>query len=231
MIEVEIKERASNRLWWHNLRLAPEFVTPGKTDVNDTIQSLKMPERLDGKRFLDIGTWDGGIAFEAERRGASEVVAIDIWDSPIYGGCTTGLHPCKKSFDLAHEVLDSKVYGIPMDVMDATPEKLGTFDLISMCGVLYHLKHPLLGLEKVQALCRDLLMLETLMDFMSIPTPVAAFYPGTELENDPTTWWGPNEACVKAWLLSAGFRTAELVTHRFRMGKPEQGRASFHARV
>ena len=229
MNETELRARAGKMSWFHNIQLSPTFVTPGATDVNDTIRSLKMPERLDGKRFLDLGTWDGGIAFEAERRGASEVIAIDIWDDAIYGGCGKGLHPCEKTFRLAQEVLGSKVQGIRMDVMDVTPENLGQFDVISMCGVLYHLRFPLLALEKVRAICRDLFLLETLYDLISIPTPAAAFYPGREFENDPTTWWGGNPPCISAWLLSAGFRTAEMVTNRFRSG--ERGRASFQARV
>jgi tRNA (mo5U34)-methyltransferase len=39
---------------------------------------VQIPSRLNGKRVLDIGTYDGFCAFECERRGAAEVVAIDV---------------------------------------------------------------------------------------------------------------------------------------------------------
>jgi hypothetical protein len=40
------------------------------------VQRLMLPD-LRGKTVLDINCWDGFFAFEAERRGASRVVALD----------------------------------------------------------------------------------------------------------------------------------------------------------
>ena len=47
----------------------------------------RCPQSLRGKRCLDVGTYDGFWAFEMERRGAAEVVAVDVldharWDWP-----------------------------------------------------------------------------------------------------------------------------------------------------
>ena len=35
------------------------------------------------------------------------------------------------------------------------------------------------------------------------------FYPGTELNNDPTNWWGANPPAVEAMLRDVGFRRIE----------------------
>ena len=44
-----------------------------------------MPEDLTGMRVLDIGARDGFYTFEAERRGAREVVALD-YEPPRHHG-------------------------------------------------------------------------------------------------------------------------------------------------
>jgi hypothetical protein len=49
--------------------------------------------------------------------------------------------------------------------MEITPEAVGQFDTVLFLGVLYHLRHPFLGLEKMSAVTREVLVVETLMDF------------------------------------------------------------------
>ena len=101
------------------------------------IAQFPIPEDLRGKRVLDIGAWDGWFSFEMERRGA-EVLAIDNWDNP--------------RFHEVRRLLNSRVEYRQMDVYDLTPARIGRFDIVLFFGVLYHLKHPLLALERVCAL-------------------------------------------------------------------------------
>ena len=81
--------REVEELWWyHTLELAPGVVTPGWHDMRPVLGEIPLPESLAGKRCLDVGTFDGYWAFEMERRGAAEVVAIDVidpqkWDWPV----------------------------------------------------------------------------------------------------------------------------------------------------
>jgi len=42
--------------------------------------------------------------------------------------------------------------------------ELGSFDVVLFLGVLYHLRHPLLALERVAAVTGELLILETEVD-------------------------------------------------------------------
>jgi hypothetical protein len=39
-----------------------------------------------------------------------------------------------------------------------------------------------------------------------------AFYEGTELDGDPTNWWGPNVPALQAMLRSVGFVEVLVVT-------------------
>jgi tRNA (mo5U34)-methyltransferase len=78
---------SANPLWYHTIELAPGVTTPGWFDLRPIVDRFPWPT-VGGKRCLDIGTYDGFLAFELERRGAAEVVATDIaahadWDWPV----------------------------------------------------------------------------------------------------------------------------------------------------
>jgi tRNA (mo5U34)-methyltransferase len=93
-----------------------------------------------------------------------------------------------------------------------SPERIGTFDVVLVLGVLYHLRHPLLALERIASVTDDLLILETVVDMVGFERPAMAFYPDRELGNDPTNWWGPNVPAVHAMVRSTGFQRVRTVT-------------------
>jgi tRNA (mo5U34)-methyltransferase len=99
-----------------------------------------------------------------------------------------------------------------LDVMEASPEKIGMFDVVLFAGVLYHLRHPLLALERVFSVTRKLLVLETHVDLTQVKRPVMAFYPKDEAGVDDTNWWGPNPSCVLEMLKSVGFKKFRVVS-------------------
>lgn len=216
MNEVELRKEIAKVTWWHRIDLGHEVVTPGADDTPEKLKTLGFPEDLSGMTVLDIGAWDGFFSFEAERRGASRVLAIDSFyrDGQGWEG--------KTGFDLARRILNSKVEDMELDVLDMSPEKIGQFDLVLFLGVLYHMRHPLLALEKVFSVTGKQLILETHTDMLLHDRSVMAFYPEKELENDPTNWCGPNAAAVRAMLKSAGFRKVKTVTEKsllFRLGR------------
>src|SRR5919106_1834775 len=78
---------AEHPLWYHTIDVAPGVTTPGWFDLRPIVDRLPWPD-VRGKRCLDVGPYDGFLAFELERRGAAEVVAVDIgahedWDWPV----------------------------------------------------------------------------------------------------------------------------------------------------
>jgi tRNA (mo5U34)-methyltransferase len=218
-------------------------VTRGTDDTPLRLARLELPASLGGLSVLDIGAWDGFFSFECERRGAARVVATDYysWHGSGWGE--------KAGFELAREALGSRVEDVDIDVMDISPERLGMFDLVLFLGVLYHLRHPFLAIEKIAAVTRGTLILETVIDLVGLGRPAMAFYPDRELNADPTNWWGPNQAAVVGMLKSAGLDDVRVVTptvgpfyrgaraawHRLR-GRNQltaafrQDRAVFHAR-
>src|SRR5215813_2598194 len=135
--------------WYHAIEVAPGIITPGRYDPKPLLDAMGFPADLSGKSVLDIGAYDGFFTFEAERRGAERVVALDR-------------HPAShKGFALAHELLGSKAEYVEGSVYDLSPDIHGTFDVVFFLGVLYHLRHPLLALEKIHSVCREMLFVES----------------------------------------------------------------------
>src|SRR3954466_4638432 len=79
MATADLSQRVREHSWYHTLELGPALVTDGWFDLRPYVGHYGLPERMDGMRSLDVGTWDGFWAFEMERRGA-EVVALDLDD-------------------------------------------------------------------------------------------------------------------------------------------------------
>ena len=189
--------------WYHSIPLGQSVVTPGVDDSSLRLPKIHIPEDLRGKTVLDVGAWDGFFSFEAERRGAEHVLATDSF---CWGGGGWGT---KDGFELARRALDSKVEDQEIDVLDLSPETVGTFDVVLMLGILYHMKHPLLALEKVRSVTKERLIMSTFVDMTWWPKPAMAFYEGSEANRDPTNWWGPNPAAVVGMLRAAGFERVE----------------------
>lgn len=196
--------------WYHRIEVLPGLVTPGVNKSQMVLEALDLPQDLSGKRVLDIGTRDGFFAFECERRGA-EVTAIDYMPSQETG------------FPVAKELLGSDVEFVQENVYDLSEAKYGEFDLVLFLGVLYHLRDPMLALDRIWEVCRGRLIVETqtIDDALLTPKgdfarladidgdlesiPLMQFYPGDALNGDPTCIWAPNESCLRAMLEEVGF--------------------------
>ena len=210
MIHVEaLKREVAAIQWWHTIDLGHGVVTPGVDPSAARLPQIQIPLDLTNKTVLDCGAWDGFFSFEAERRGALRVLATDsfCWGK---GGWGT-----KAGFELARRTLGSRVEDLDIDPTELAPEKIGTFDLVLFLGVLYHMRHPLLALERVASVTGGQLILQTQVDLLAVTRPAIAFYENHECNNDPTNWCGPNPAAVMAMLRTVGFRDVRIVDKSF----------------
>ena len=225
----EIKDKIKKVNWWHSINLGEYGITDGvQQSIMDT---LKMPDKFTGKTVLDIGTVDGFYAFEAEKRNAKRILAADslAWRNESYSAhkLTTG----KDGFNLAREILNSKVEDIELEDFneDICIDKLGKHDIVLCLGILYHMMDPFRFIRKLSEITNELLILETHTDVNNnyawkiYGPPLMAFYPTNELNNDESNWWGPNAVCVREMLKAAGFEKIEL-----KFMSPA-GRTVFHA--
>src|SRR5579862_5480087 len=188
--------------WWHSFELPDGTVLRGVCGLEglrERIAQYPIPQDLRGKRVLDIGAWDGWFSFEMERRGA-QVLAIDS--------------ARQETFFQAKKLLNSKVEYLVEDICCLTPRDVGYFDIVLFFGVLYHLKHPLLALERVCELTTGMACIETLVtDDPPQPgaIPLLEFYETTELAGQFDNWCGPNTACLQAFMRTAGFVNVKLL--------------------
>jgi tRNA (mo5U34)-methyltransferase len=184
--------------WWHSFEMPDGSLIQGVCSLEGLRRRLAqfpIPADLTGKRVLDIGAWDGFFSFELEKRGA-EVVAIDCWDN--------------ERFRLMRSLLNSRVDYRTYDMYELTPATVGVFDIVIFFGVLYHLKHPLLALERVCALCTDLACVDTFVVDDGQPAPRMEFYEHAELGGQTDNWVGPNIPCLLAFCRTAGFARVEF---------------------
>jgi tRNA (mo5U34)-methyltransferase len=206
--------------WWHTIDLLDGRKTPGRIKPEYEWPKLQVPE-LAGETVLDIGTWDGYYAFECEARGASRVVATDsyMWKQ------STG----RAGFDYAHAARKSNVEAVEIDVLDLEPavfyagnDEWGVqFDIVLFLGVLYHMRHPLLAIERAASMLKPggLMILETYLS----ETPLskerpALIFPDNYMKGGPA-FFGPNALLVHHWLAMAGLvgrtvhESGRLVVH------------------
>lgn len=212
----------AHEFWYHTMDLGPGVTTPGWFDLRHSLDLVPFPD-VTGKRCLDIGTFDGFYAFEMERRGAAEVVAVDVedhelWDWPAdarAGGPEAirdpGMSgpPKGAGFRLAADLLGSKVQWRACNIYDLDPAELGTFDVV-VCGtLLLHLQNPVKALEAVRSVCDGVFFsseqLEVWLTVLGRGRPLAKLR-GT---GRTCQWWLYNSAAHQQLLWSAGFETIE----------------------
>ena len=195
--------------WYHSFRFGNVYA-PG------TITSLKyqmwvsslIPENLEGKTVLDIGTADGFYSFLCESRGAKKVVAVDWIKFP--------------GFSAAHKILDSSVEFQKLVIDDSTrgftelKSDIGSitdikekFDIILLFGVLYHLPNPVMVIRNLFMNTNALLIASHIIDS---DEPAMYYYPESSLTpGDTTNWWVPTPSCLIDIGERTGFEKSVLV--------------------
>lgn len=203
--------------WYHVMDLPGLGTVGGSWDLRETIDAYLGHVDFRGKRCLDIGTASGFLTFEMERRGASEVVSVDLDpDRHQYevvpfahadvqatiaklDAVIRGRH---RSYWMAHRVLGSRArayYGTAYQL----PEALGSFDVVVIGMMLPHVREPFRVLE--QAAARSS---ETIIVTQQAPgeeRAYAYFMPDPATGQPDAAWWSMSEACTERMLGVLGF--------------------------
>lgn len=205
-----IKHEIDSNIWFHSIELPGGYITPGKKsleimkkDYANTFNKLS----LDGRTVLDVGAWNGAFSVEALRRGAKKVTALDhfVWNSEYFQG--------RKAFDFVVHQTGSAISAVDIDLDQPRLDlsHLGQFDVVLLLGVFYHLVDPIAALREVSSIAREVMVLETYIEAaLGEEAPAMRFYPGAELANDPTNWWGPNVTCIVELMRMNGFARIDV---------------------
>jgi tRNA (mo5U34)-methyltransferase len=221
--QLSLRERVERQRWYHTIELPEGNVTAGWFDTRATVGKVPLPASLEGKRCLDVGTWDGFWAFEMERRGAESVLAIDLqdqdqWDWPPETRLR-GVIDAKRAkvedfkdehagFELAKEALGSNVEHRKLSIYDLDPATVGTFDFVFLGSLLLHLRDPVRALDALRSVVGDEAVIADTVD--AIPSFLQRRTPTARLEgvNRPW-WWQPNREGLLQMMRSAGFEVVE----------------------
>lgn len=197
--------------WYHTIELAPGEETEGMFDLRPFVDRYGLPDSLEGKRCLDVGTWDGFWAFEMERRGG-EVVGIDLDDERLLDWPPRrrperfSEDPRGANFAVAAKALGSKVERHVVSIYDAFPDDLGTFDFAFCGSVLIHLRDQLLALERIAGLVEEGGAFVSAEAYWkrAARLPIAAVRYRADRPKD-IVFWEPNPRAWRRMLWTAGF--------------------------
>jgi SAM-dependent methyltransferase len=224
-----VHPKLAGRTCYHKYEIEPDLFTPGEfveLAPKECLDELGVGPDLSGLRALDIGAWDGPLTFELERRGA-QVTALDIQD------------PDATVFNAVKEIKQSEARYVRDSIYAATPEALGTFDLVLFAGVYYHLKNPVLALQRIRRLInhdgrlfiegasttdyladrlavqlklpkRNQEVLAEVIDRM----PISYFDTEQHIYPDWSNWFYPTTRCLESMLMDSGFRNVTLELKR-----------------
>jgi tRNA (mo5U34)-methyltransferase len=212
--------------WFHRIDLGGGLYTKTESVMGEpvdhplgpwqTIQKL-LPRDLSGMTLLDVGCNAGFYAFEAKRRGAKRVLGVDGQRQHVRQGL------------FVRKVLGLEVEFRRLNVYELSPRVVGQFDITLALGLLYHLKHPILALENLYRVTKELLVIETaIMPVGKTPKSFAysfgamktTLHPLAYVENPPESkeqvfnWFLPGVEALMALLRNAGFAEVELIEER-----------------
>ncbi len=195
---------AAITFWFHTIELAPGVTTPGvcQPEYLRRAADIYFGMGVEQRSVLDVGAWDGYFSFAAEQRRASRVLAVDdfVWRE--------GGHGDRAAFELAREVLNSRVDDRVLDIANITVDAVGQFDIVLFNGIVYHIFDPISALTQMAAIARHVLTVETYIDCRDYDKPAMVFYPP---QNNPPglpqNGWGPNPALMHGLLGRLGFET------------------------
>lgn len=159
MTELERKIMAKD--WFYRFELPGGKVTPTYDDgaldsvhatrlsMLDSILDARFGKELQRCNAIDLACHQGYFATKLAQRGA-EVLAVDA-----------------RAEHVADATLMRDALGLPSlklmqsDVHALVPAELGTFDVVLMLGLIYHLENPVGALRLARALTRGVCVVET----------------------------------------------------------------------
>lgn len=237
----ELARRASEIVWYHTYDLGYGIVTPGGFDHGPILDKYCLPQSFAGLRVLDVACFDGFWSMEFEKRGADEVVALDINNAreldlpPVVRNKMTEAdldRAMGNGFRLVHEAKNSKVRRVHCNVYDLSPELAGMFDVVHVGDFLLHLQNPMKALANVRKVTRGYALISEIFDprvERLSEFPLFEFRGGL----DDCVWWYYGLDGLEKMILDAGFGSVELVTkfqYGMRGNRPQMWHVVFKAR-
>ncbi len=215
-IEQSLLDKAKSYHWYQSIPLTDDYTTPGETGDAEQrkIEMMKLPDDLSGKTVLDLGCNEGFYSFEAEKRGALRVLAID--KSKV----------AEEKFRLLKQIFNSNVEFESFDLLDTDAPDVGRFDIVFFLAVLHHMRHPLLALDRVYELTREYAYIEYVEAVPQQHPDLSALV--RKMSKKGHLHMLPTRQFAYEVLEHVGFKNIELLgEHRFHKIKPHRKMPGF----
>ncbi len=216
--------------WW-NWYFPDGTVDKGGTDPKQLWESYGLPREMTGKRFYDLGCWDGGTCFEAVHRGATDVYGLDsfVWEinpqthanflyakeriAPFVKEAYVEIEPVQSKHWESNSMLLPNKHSIV-----SFAKECGTADVVLAAGIFYHLVDPIKFIHDLKALVTPNTGRIYLTTWCSRENAaVAHFVPGWR--NDSSNYWLFSITCMMQLLTETGY-TIEAVHEVFPGSEP-----------
>lgn len=158
----DLLQQVHEREWFYTFELPDGSSTRtyhgGELDAIHTTRWQMLEHRLDGVypdgfaglEAIDLAAHQGWFASRLARAGLRNVTCVDQRESHVQDSRLIG------------QVLGfDEMQFVHSDIFDLDTTELGTFDVVLMLGLLYHLENPVGALRLARALCRDTFVIET----------------------------------------------------------------------
>ncbi|MDI6784255.1 MAG: class I SAM-dependent methyltransferase, partial [bacterium] len=175
---------------YHRLNFGDGLIMQGIFDLTKHLSLYNIPDTLEGKTVLDIGTAAGFFALECARRGG-QVTAIDV-----YGGFLPQLISL---LNVRINYLQKSIYELDSG--------FGQFDLVICGSLLMHLTEPFEAIKRIRSVCRKQAIISTMCseNYATEPRPICEFLGWKATDGDHWTYWDISASALKLMLLIAGF--------------------------
>lgn len=164
------------------------------------------------QNILDMGCGDGDISFFLESIYPSKKFYCLDFPATNWNNMQ-GIYTIKKALASDVEIIESNLDDHKTDIENHE------YDMVLVLGLLYHLKHPLLLLEKIHQLKTKYLIMSTrIARFLPAHAfdisnySVAYLAQSREINNDPTNWWIFTQKSLEVLFQRTGWNLVKFLT-------------------
>jgi tRNA (mo5U34)-methyltransferase len=234
----ELERQVRELGWWYQHFELPGGVWTGtgrepayRPETRWKLLEPYLPENLGGATVLDVGGNAGYFSIQMKRRGAGRCVLVEPFREFV-----------------AQARFAAEVFGIELEVANedvhtyclTTEER---FDYVIFLGLFYHLKYPVLVLDRLAEMTRQRLFFQSHLlggdehyerkaDYARETEDSLVDAPGFPqmkfIENlyngDPTNWWIPNYNALEPLLRAAGLRLVARPHAQMLVAEPDPAR-------
>lgn len=223
--------------FYHTIDLPGYGTIEGNWDLRKRVDEYLGNVDFKGKRVLEVGTANGFLTFEMEKKGAG-VISHDLskdykWDIVPFAKSDyrSTLERFKESTEklnnaywFCHRLMNSRAKVVYSDIYNL-PDKIGQVDIITFAAILLHLRDPFLALQRGLRFAREkVIIVEPLRaQPVEFNESYMRFLPDPQTLLPGETWWDLRPELIVRMIGVLGFEDTKVIYHsQIQKGRPIQ---------